>query len=118
MASSSQWQNRKRLMSIPAIHEPRTTSDDQKELPRSKRSRLWEQTLIIIALGRPRTCAPGTIAYALGFSYTETSPGVRFVGGVLLSFLVSFSANLHNALSDIREDAENLPCRALLLSRI
>jgi 4-hydroxybenzoate polyprenyltransferase len=71
---------------------------------------------ILLCLGRPRTCVPGTIAYALGFSYTGTEPRWTFVLGALLSFLVSFSANLHNALSDVREDALNLPGRAHLIA--
>ena len=73
---------------------------------------------ILLCLGRPRTCVPGTIAYALGFSYTGAEPQWTFVLGALLSFLVSFSANLHNALSDGREDALNLPGRAHLITRL
>jgi 4-hydroxybenzoate polyprenyltransferase len=78
---------------------------------------LGSNVKILLCLGRPRTCVPGTIAYALGFSYTGAEPKWTFVLGSLISFLVSFSANLHNALSDSREDSINLPGRADLIAQ-
>jgi 4-hydroxybenzoate polyprenyltransferase len=77
-----------------------------------------ERCRAVLHLGRPRTCAPGTMAYALGFSYTGAEPGTSFALGAALSFLVSFAANLHNALSDTREDSYNLPGRTALIGDI
>lgn len=65
----------------------------------------------VLMLGRPRTCAPGMICYALGYHYLDLPASPRFVLGVVLSFLIGFSANLHNVVSDLDEDAHNLPGR-------
>jgi hypothetical protein len=79
---------------------------------------LLERFLVFLMLGRPRTCVPGLLGYALGFSYT----GAPFSGRVLLagflSFLIGFSANLHNAYTDIEEDSRNLPGRVYLLAKL
>jgi 4-hydroxybenzoate polyprenyltransferase len=76
----------------------------------------WVKTLLM--LGRPRTCVPGLLAFGLGYSYTAGGACWRVTLGAVLAFLVGFSANLHNAATDLREDSRNLPGRLLLLARI
>src|ERR1700722_14323372 len=68
---------------------------------------LLGRALSALSIGRPRTCVPGTISYALGFSYTAAEMNWKFWLGAILSFMVSFSANIHNALSDLAEDSYN-----------
>lgn len=85
---------------------------------RGSTSKLLERLRILIMLGRPRTCIPGLIAFALGFSYTGAPPSGRMVLGALLAFSIGFSANLHNTATDVHEDSRNLPGRMLLLSKL
>lgn len=66
-------------------------------------------------LSRPRTCLVSSLAYAFGIevvggSWTE----ITWVG-VIGALLIPAVANLHNALTDIAEDAENLPGRLALV---
>ncbi|WP_372365998.1 UbiA family prenyltransferase [Candidatus Uabimicrobium sp. HlEnr_7] len=73
---------------------------------------------IIVMLGRPRTCMVGVLAYALGYSYVGNVYAPIILFGALLSFLWSFSANLHNTYTDFKEDAYNLPGRLYLVARL
>lgn len=77
-----------------------------------------ERLKILIMLGRPRTCAPGMLAYALGYSYTGAPFSYRMVLGALLAFGVGVSANLHNTSTDLEEDSRNLPGRILMLAKL
>jgi 4-hydroxybenzoate polyprenyltransferase len=77
-----------------------------------------ERLKILIMLGRPRTCAPGVLAYALGYSYTGAPFSHRMVLGALLAFGIGVSANLHNTSTDLDEDSRNLPGRVLLLAKL
>ena len=81
-------------------------------------SSLRERATIVVMLGRLRTCVPGLLAFALGLSYTAPVAWWRGALGGLLSLLIAFSANLHNAYTDIEEDCYNLPGRTWLLARL
>jgi 4-hydroxybenzoate polyprenyltransferase len=81
-------------------------------------SSLAERAKTLVMLGRPRTCMPGLLAYGLGLGYSEAGSGGRVALGGLLSFLVGFSANLHNTYTDIDEDCRNLPGRMYLLATL
>jgi 4-hydroxybenzoate polyprenyltransferase len=72
----------------------------------------------VLMLGRPRTCVPGLVAYALGFSYTGAPFSARVVLGALLSLSIGFVANLSNAATDVHEDSRNLPGRVFLVSEL
>jgi 4-hydroxybenzoate polyprenyltransferase len=72
----------------------------------------------LIMLGRPRTCVPGLLAFALGYNYTSAPPSVRMVVGALLALSIGFSANLYNVSTDIYEDSRNLPGRVVLLAKV
>lgn len=78
----------------------------------------FEQLGLVLALGRPRTCVPGFIAYALGYSYTAGSGPGAMIWGSLLALSIGFSANLHNTATDLHEDSRNLPGRVFLLSQL
>jgi 4-hydroxybenzoate polyprenyltransferase len=75
----------------------------------------WQRVRAVLALGRPRTCIPGLICYALGVSYTGPASAAAVIAGGVLAFLIGFIANLHNAYTDLEEDALNLPGRGYLL---
>jgi 4-hydroxybenzoate polyprenyltransferase len=77
-----------------------------------------ERLRILVMLARPRTCVPGLIAFALGYSYTGGSFSGRFVLGALLALSIGLSANLHNAAIDLHEDSRNLPGRVWLLAKL
>src|ERR1019366_7496517 len=72
----------------------------------------------LIMLGRPRTCVPGLLAFALGFSYTGAAPSARMALGACLALSIGFSANLHNVATDLHEDSRNLPGRVTLLGKV
>jgi 4-hydroxybenzoate polyprenyltransferase len=72
----------------------------------------------LIMLGRPRTCVPGLLTFALGYSYTGAPPSVRMVVGALLALSIGFSANLYNVSTDLYEDSRNLPGRVVLLAKV
>jgi 4-hydroxybenzoate polyprenyltransferase len=76
-----------------------------------------ERIRIFFMLGRPRTCVPNILAYALGFSYTGAAGSVRTVAGTLLAFAIGFSANVHNSAVELEEDSRNLPGRVLLIAK-
>src|ERR1019366_6496517 len=44
-----------------------------------------ERLRTAIMLGRPRTCVPGLLAFALGFSYTGAAPSARMALGAALA---------------------------------
>ncbi|MFC5744334.1 UbiA family prenyltransferase [Actinomadura rugatobispora] len=74
---------------------------------------------LLVALGRPRTCVPGLVAYALGLGYAPAPvPPGHAVLGAVLALLVGFSANLHNTYTDVEEDSRNLPGRMWMLYRL
>ncbi len=77
-----------------------------------------ERVRLVITLGRPRTCVPGLVAYALGYSYTAGGASWRVVLGALLALSIGFSANLHNTATDVHEDSRNLPGRVFLLAQL
>lgn len=77
-----------------------------------------ERLRTLIMLGRPRTCVPGLIAFALGYSYTGAPPSARMALGAALALSVGFSANLHNVATDLYEDSHNLPGRVVLLAKV
>lgn len=77
-----------------------------------------ERIRLLATLGRPRTCVPGLLAYALGYSYTGAAPSFRVVLGAALSLAIGFSANLHNTATDLQEDSHNLPGRVFLVSKV
>jgi 4-hydroxybenzoate polyprenyltransferase len=77
-----------------------------------------ERLRTLIMLGRPRTCVPGLLAFALGFSYTGAPPSGRMALGAGLALSIGFSANLHNVATDLYEDSRNLPGRVVLLAKI
>ena len=77
-----------------------------------------ERLRTLIMLGRPRTCVPGLLAFALGYSYTGAPPSARMALGGVLALSIGFSANLHNVATDLYEDSRNLPGRVVLLAKI
>lgn len=104
------------------MEEYRALSPDDRVLltrSRSLSQRTGRAALpLLLMLGRPRTCVPGLLAYAFGFSYTGAPFSPKIILGGLLSFLIGFSANLHNAYTDLDEDARNLPGRGWLIARL
>jgi 4-hydroxybenzoate polyprenyltransferase len=82
--------------------------------PATPERRAWA----LVMLGRPRTCIPGLLCYALGHSYTGAPFSWRVVVGSVLGFLVGFAANLHNSCTDIEEDSRNLPGRVYLMAQV
>jgi len=77
----------------------------------------FERLRIWVMLGRPRTCVPNLLAYALGFSYTGAAASGRTFVGALLACAIGFSANVHNAAVELEEDSRNLPGRVLLIAK-
>lgn len=77
-----------------------------------------ERVRTLIMLGRPRTCVPGLLAFALGYSYTGAPPSARMALGAALALSIGFSANLHNVATDLYEDSRNLPGRVVLLAKL
>jgi 4-hydroxybenzoate polyprenyltransferase len=77
-----------------------------------------ERVRTLIMLGRPRTCVPGLLAFALGYSYTGAPPSARMALGAALALSIGFSANLHNVATDLYEDSRNLPGRVVLLAKV
>ena len=78
---------------------------------------LAERVRIVLMLGRPRTCVPNLLAYALGFSYTGAGGSLKTLAGALLSCCIGFAANLHNAAVELEEDSRNLPGRVWLIAQ-
>ena len=76
-----------------------------------------ERLRILVMLGRPRTCVPNLVCFALGYSYTGAAASGRMVLGALLACCIGFSANIHNTATDLDEDSRNLPGRVFLLAK-
>lgn len=98
----------------------RLTPDEMTAFVRSGKTvpaRFVERLRILVMLGRPRTCVPNLLAYALGVSYTGAAPSVRTLVGALLACSIGFSANVHNAAVELEEDSRNLPGRVLLIAK-
>lgn len=98
----------------------RLTPDEMADFVRSGRrvsAGIVERIRIVVMLGRPRTCVPNLLAYALGFSYTGAAGSWRTVAGALLACSIGFSANVHNAAVELEEDSRNLPGRVLLIAK-
>lgn len=69
-------------------------------------------------LGRPRTCLPSVLVFALAVELVGTKWTFQAWLGVVVSFLVPFVANLHNAYTDLEEDQRNLPGRVGLVNQV
>jgi 4-hydroxybenzoate polyprenyltransferase len=69
-------------------------------------------------LARPRTCLPSVLVFVLAVELVGTQWTFRVWLGVIVSFLVPFVANLHNAYTDLEEDQRNLPGRVDLVNRV
>lgn len=80
-------------------------------------AKFHERLRIIVMLGRPRTCVPNLLAYALGFSYTNAPASLRCLAGAVLACCIGFAANIHNAAVELEEDSRNLPGRVLLVAK-
>jgi 4-hydroxybenzoate polyprenyltransferase len=76
-----------------------------------------ERAQIVLMLGRPRTCVPNLLAYALGFSYTGADASLKTLAGAWLACCIGFAANLHNAAVELEEDSRNLPGRVWLVAK-
>jgi 4-hydroxybenzoate polyprenyltransferase len=77
-----------------------------------------EAARIVLMLGRPRTCVPGILAYALGWTVAGGSLSARFLAGLLIALVYGILANLYNAYTDLAEDSRNLPGRVWLVLRL
>ena len=77
-----------------------------------------ERARIFLMLGRPRTCVPGMLAYALGLAYVQPSMSVAVIIGFVLCFLGGFVANIGNTYTDLPEDTRNLPGRVYLMAKL
>jgi 4-hydroxybenzoate polyprenyltransferase len=97
---------------------PRERLGSAPEMTSRVSSSPFERLRTLLMLGRPRTCVPGLLAFALGYSYTGAPVSSRMVLGALLAFSIGLSANMHNAATDLHEDSHNLPGRRLLLATI
>ena len=73
---------------------------------------------VALVLGRPRTCVPAALAFALGATFVDSTPTARWWVGVGFSAAGSFLANLVNTFTDSDEDAFNLPGRRALVEQI
>jgi 4-hydroxybenzoate polyprenyltransferase len=79
----------------------------------------WPEAIrVTIMLGRPRTCIPGVIAYALGFTMVHHWLSGYFLFGIFMVLVAGLLANLYNVCTDLDEDSQNLPERLWLVLRI
>lgn len=76
-----------------------------------------ERFIILLMLGRPRTCVVGMLTFVLGMEYAGGHFTLPMVVGAILSTLGGFLANIGNTYTDLEEDCRNLPGRVLLLAR-
>lgn len=76
----------------------------------------WGASLrVVLMLGRPRTCVPGLLGFALGWAQGGgTATGLFFLG-LLMSVVYGLLANVYNAYTDLAEDSRNLPSRVWLV---
>ncbi|MEI7031234.1 UbiA family prenyltransferase [Streptomyces pratensis] len=77
-----------------------------------------ETARIAFMLGRPRTCVPGTLAFALGWTAAGGGLTPSFLLGMFMTLVYGLMANLYNAYTDLAEDSRNLPGRVWLVLRI
>jgi 4-hydroxybenzoate polyprenyltransferase len=66
-------------------------------------------------LSRPRTCMVGLLAYVFGVEATGGAWSAHALAGLLFVALVPAVANVHNAYTDLAEDAGNMPGRLKLV---
>ncbi|MER5632853.1 UbiA family prenyltransferase [Streptomyces nitrosporeus] len=79
----------------------------------------WPETArIAFMLGRPRTCVPGNLAFALGWAAAGGTVSPAFFLGMIMAFIYGLMANLYNAYTDLAEDSRNLPGRVWLVLRV
>ncbi|MFC0602223.1 UbiA family prenyltransferase [Streptomyces palmae] len=79
----------------------------------------WPETArIAFMLGRPRTCVPGNLAFALGWTAAGGTVSPAFFLGMFMTLIYGLMANLYNAYTDLAEDSRNLPGRVWLVLRI
>ncbi|WEV28954.1 UbiA family prenyltransferase [Streptomyces sp. 71268] len=79
----------------------------------------WSETArIAFMLGRPRTCVPGNLAFALGWAAAGGTVSPAFFLGLFMSLVYGLMANLYNAYTDLAEDSRNLPGRVWLVLRM
>jgi 4-hydroxybenzoate polyprenyltransferase len=71
---------------------------------------------VLVALGRPRTCAVCGLAYIFGYLEGHGTLGWLALPGAIIALLVPFAGNIHNTLTDYAEDALNLPGRSQLVT--
>ena len=93
------------------IHETRTSEGE----------RLPARRFVVITslLARPRTAVPGLLTYGMGAAFAGASLSSRAgVAGALISILLALVTNLHNTLTDLREDVIGLPGRARLVRQV
>jgi 4-hydroxybenzoate polyprenyltransferase len=76
---------------------------------------LAEQARTIIMLGRPRTCIPGVICYALGYTLVSSRISWYYCFGIFMVLVAGLLANLYNVCTDLQEDSSNLPGRVWLV---
>lgn len=67
-------------------------------------------------LARLRTCIPSLLAYAIGISIGEADWGTKQYLGCIVAVLVPALANIHNAITDLEEDGNNIPGRAIAVN--
>ncbi len=77
-----------------------------------------EALRITLMLGRPRTCVPGILAYALGWTAAGGPLSAGFLLGLGITLAYGLMANLYNAYTDLEEDSRNLPGRVWLVLRL
>lgn len=79
---------------------------------------LGETARIALMLGRPRTCVPGILSFALGWTIVGGDVSALFFLGLFITFVYGLLANLYNAYTDLEEDSRNLPGRVWLVLRV
>lgn len=65
----------------------------------------------VFSLARPRTCLIGVLTFALGVDIGSRLWEWPLLCGAAVSFLIPFLGNIHNAITDLKEDEINLPGR-------
>ncbi|MDJ0383058.1 UbiA family prenyltransferase [Streptomyces sp. G-G2] len=79
----------------------------------------WGETVrITLLLGRPRTCVPGMLTFALGWTVAGGPVSGLFFTGLAVSLVYGLLANTYNAYTDLAEDSRNLPGRVWQVLRI
>ncbi|MFJ7203400.1 UbiA family prenyltransferase [Streptomyces sp. NPDC098789] len=79
----------------------------------------WGETVrITLMLGRPRTCVPGMLTFALGWTVAGGGVSGLLFAGLAISLVYGLLANTYNAYTDLAEDSRNLPGRVWQVLRI